>query len=306
MSTQKRLPVWALFLGWCVIWPLSAEAGTRRVLIVCGLPGNSEYRAQFATSIDTMRLALIRQWDVKQESIQILFGSRSMQQDGEPVPETCQTPATLDDLQATVSRLKQALQPDDALWVIVMGHAYFDGRHGWLNLAGSDPNELQFAGIFQGLKCRECVFWLTTSVSGLLMRPLAGPGRVLISATDTQAEIESTLFPAVLAKVLDQPPEQKELDLDQNGQVALLDLYLAVCRGVARKYLEEMLLLTEHAQIDDNGDGRGREVQQYYLPEELGGRLRPGAKPALRGGQVDGALAASLPLSLIFPKEPQP
>jgi len=307
--------------GSCVV----AGEGTRRVLIVCGHPGNLEYRQLYAETLDQIQTALTSSWQVSPEEIRMVWGTSSRPKNEnraaaadrvseksppgaiaenasssmkETLLAALEHPATCDDLRAAVQELQQKLKPEDALWVIIIGHASFDGRHAWLNMAGPDPNESELAKVLQELACRECVFWLTTSLSGHFVHPLAKPGRILISATDTTGEFESTLFSAAMAEVLLHPPAQKELDLDQNGTLSLLDLYLAICREVIQRYADQSLLLTEHAQLEDNGDGRGREVQQYYFPEELGGRLRPGAKPAPRLGQVDGARSAKIPLSL--------
>jgi hypothetical protein len=63
-------------------------------------------------------------------------------------------------------------------------------------------------------------------------------------------------------------------------------------------YAEGKNIPTEHAQLDDNGDGRGSEVQLDYLEEELGGRRKGGAPPQVKPGQ-DGALAAGIVLDFL-------
>ncbi|WP_139228234.1 hypothetical protein [Planctomicrobium piriforme] len=286
---------WLVVMGFiCQAQIGVADEGTRKVLIVCGHPGDAPSRAECVETLNTLVTALTTKWSTPTDEIRVLFGTPQMRDDGEPFPGQVNGPATLEDLGKTVDEIKLSLGADDALWVILLGHSYFDGRHAWFNLSGPDPNETQLGEIFQGLKCRECVFWLTTSASGQFVRPLSGGDRIVIAATDSGGEIEATLFPAVLAEVLLQPPAKEEFDVDQNGSLSLLDLYLTICRRVAQKYVDETLALTEHAQLDDNGDGRGRDVQQYFLSEELGGRLRSGAKPTPRGGQVDGAKSATI------------
>ena len=64
-----------------------------------------------------------------------------------------------------------------------------------------------------------------------------------------------------------------------------------------------LLAATEHAQMDDSGDGRATEVQIDYLPEALGGRLRPGADPPRPKG--DGKLARTILLEWP-PSPPRP
>jgi hypothetical protein len=128
------------------------------------------------------------------------------------------------------------------------------------------------------------------------LKPLAAPGRVVISATEPDLEVNETLFPHKLATALGNPPPYEELDSDKDGRLTLLDFYLWIARQVAQEYVTGELLATEHALIDDNGDGRGAEVQIDYLSEELGGRLRAGQDPPARP-KTDGLRASEILVS---------
>ena len=58
-----------------------------------------------------------------------------------------------------------------------------------------------------------------------------------------------------------------------------------------KRYVDGENLPTEHAKLDDNGDGHGSELQESYLPPELGGRAGQSAEPKI-GPKDDGALAS--------------
>jgi hypothetical protein len=304
---MKQLPALLVVLL-CGFTSHAAEnvppTGVRRLLIVCGHPGDETYRQQFAETTNRLVAALTSNWGFASGQVTVLFGSPQMLTDGGAVPAQVNGPATLERIGESVRHLEKDLKPDDALWIVLLGHSYFDGRNSWWNLPGPDPNQQELSQLFQRLHCRECVIWMTTSVSGYFVKPLSQQQRVVIAATDAAPEMEATLFAEVMADIFAEPPALPEFDEDQNGSLSLLDLYVAICRRIAQRYVDEKLLITEHAQIDDNGDGRGREVQQYFLTEELGGRLRPGTRPALRDGQVDGARASTIPLTYIPKKNP--
>jgi hypothetical protein len=271
-------------------------AQIRRALIICGLPGDAEHRKLFAESIETLYAALISRHGFAAERIAVLFSSDTEEKDG-PALKASRGPATREALAAAAAELEQELQPDDALWTFVFGHAHFDGRASWLNLPGSDMNQIEFGKLFTEIKCREQAFFLTTSASGYYLKPLAAPGRIVIVATEADFEVNETIFPHKLVKLLAQPPALAEFDIDGDGRATLLDAYLGAARDTAQEYASGELLATEHALIDDNGDGRGTELQIDYLPEELGGRLRAGRnKPAPRPG--DGALARQIALAV--------
>jgi hypothetical protein len=145
------------------------------------------------------------------------------------------------------------------------------------------------------------VFFMTTAGSGFFVKPLSKPGRIVIAATEADREVNETIFPHKLTAALAEPPPFLEFDMDGDGRVSLLDLYLRAARQTAEEYANETLLATEHAQLDDNGDGRGTELQADFLSEELGGRLTAERKaPLIVNG--DGALARRLLLA--YPPAP--
>jgi hypothetical protein len=271
-------------------------AQIRRALIICGLPGDAEHRKLFAESIETLYAALTSRHGFAAERIAVLFSGDTEEKDG-PALKASRGPATREALAAAAAELEKELQPDDAIWTFVFGHSHFDGRASWLNLPGPDMNQIEFGKLFSGTKCREQAFFVTTSASGYYLKPLAAPGRIVIVATEADFEVNETIFPHKLVKLLAQPPALVEFDIDGDGRATLLDAYLGAARDTAQEYASGELLATEHALIDDNGDGRGTELQIDYLPEELGGRLRAGrTKPAPRPG--DGALARQIALAV--------
>jgi hypothetical protein len=162
--------------------------------------------------------------------------------------------------------------------VIVVGHAHFDGRRAFLNLPGIDLPYDDFAKLFDGVNCHQQVFFVTTPVSGFVTKPLSRPGRIVITATDNDPDVNETLSHTSLAQVLDTIEPSQTFDLNGDGAISLLELYVATTRDVAQRYFDDMLVITEHAQLDDNADGRGSELQIDYLPPEQGGRLTK-AKP---------------------------
>jgi hypothetical protein len=182
--------------------------------------------------------------------------------------------------------------------VIVLGHTYYDGRHSHLNLPGPDMDERAFAKLFEGLKAREQVFLITTPASGFYLKPLAAAGRVVITATEPDQEVNETLFPLAFADVLAAPPDGT--DRDKDGKISVFELYLAVVANVMTRYVEDENLPTEHAKLDDNGDGHGSEIQERYLPPELGGLGGQKAEPKI-GPKDDGALASKIPIDAPTP-----
>lgn len=283
---------WAAALA---IWvgaaaPQAEEAGTRRALVICGLPGDDEHRAQYAETVETIARALTERYGFAAADVAVRFGEKAREGDG-PALKGSKGLSDRQGIEAEAAELRRTLAPDDTLWVMVIGHGHYDGTHSHLNLPGPDLDERAFGALFQGLKAREQVFFITTSASGFFLKPLAAPGRVVITATEPDVEVNETLFPHALAAVLATPPAG--IDRNSDGVVTLLELYLAVALDVLKRYADAENLPTEHARLDDNGDGHGSEIQEDYVPPELGGR-DPMRAPRPPGPKDDGFLAGAL------------
>jgi len=274
--------------------PQNGRVGTRRALILCGHPGSAEYERTYAAVLQGLCKGLAEHAGFPADEILVLSetkaGDATLHSGGRHGG-----PATRDAIQSAIQELAGKLTPEDTLWVIVLGHAHFDGRRALLNLPGPDLDVDEFGNLFQAVACREQVFFITTAVSGYAIRSLSKKGRVVITATEADQEVNETIYPIILALMLSEPPSPEELDPDHDGRQTLLDLYLIVSRKVLQAYADAKNIPTEHAQLDDNGDGRGTEVQLDYLDESLGGRAGIGSRPKLPPG-ADGAWAATIDL----------
>lgn len=263
----------------------------RHALIICGHPGDAEHVKSFTETVQKLRDGLDKTLGVPLDRQHVLFGAdRPRDLPG------ASGPATREAVLARIAEVKKAVRPEDGLWVICLGHCHHDGRQAWWNLPGPDLSAAEFGKLFADLACREQVFVMTTSLGGYFISPLARRGRVVIAATEADAETNETTFPAVFAQFLASGLKLAEHDVDKDGKLTLFDLYVAVAREIAQNYASAEQLATEHQQIDDDGDGIGHEPQNAYLPEEQGGT--PPGKKSKRLPPRDGLLAAHILLSL--------
>jgi hypothetical protein len=268
--------------------PPPTNHGTRRALIICGLPGDADHRKLFADTVEKLSSALTTRYGFAASEVLVRFGVASQPGDG-PAIAKANGLSTREGIGADVDELKKRLAPDDTLWVIVVGHTHYDGRHSHLNLPGPDIDERAFGKLFADLKAREQVFFITTPASGFFLKPLAATGRIVITATEADQEVNETLFPHALADTLAAP--SAEVDRDKDGKISVFELYLAAVTEVLKRYVADENLPTEHAKLDDNGDGHGSELQESYLPPELGGVAGQKKEPKI-GPKDDGALAS--------------
>ncbi len=295
------LRVWlclASISGACVLADETATAapGTPRVLIICGLTGDADHHKLFSQTMNRLTAGLESRCGIGPESVVLLTGDEPAEDDASWIRESPR--ATREAITEAATKMKAELGEHDRLWVFVLGHTHFDGSVSWLNLPGPDLQQAEFAKLFEGVACREQVFVLTTSTSGFWIKPLSAKGRVILAATDAAGETNETEFPHELARVMATTDlVTADLDADRDGQFSLFDLYMTTVKNLAQSYLEGELLATEHGLLDDDGDGRGTELQIDFLTVDLGGRLqpnRPFKPPMMTKG--DGVLAKTIHL----------
>lgn len=259
------------------------------------MSGDAAHHALFVETLVKLQAGLTARMGIAPDNIRLLFGDEP--QDADPSALQDAGLSTREEVEKAVAELRQALSPHDSLWVIVLGHSHYDGTHTWLNLPGPDLHEGDFAKLFQGIEAAEQVFVIATPASGFFIKPLSAKGRVIISATEADWETNETEFPLQLAAALTEEIPFKEFDADSDGALTLFDLYITLNRRLAQSYLDRQFLATEHPLLDDNGDGRGSDLQIDYLTEDQGGRVRPGRalKVAYRPGG-DGELSKTIRL----------
>jgi hypothetical protein len=241
----------------------------RWLLLCCGLPGDEKHRERLTQACEQIISAAEPVLGVAPERLRLLVGDEEMRDALADQAKQIDV-STKESVAAMLQDLSQTVQDEDACWIVLMGHAHLYGGSSQFNVLDEDFDQTEFAGWAKPLACSEQVFWITTPVSGFWIKPLSGVSRIAISATEPDLEYTGTEMPYALADLLTSAHEQQPLDdIDKDGSLSLLDLYLAVNLEIQGRFASMERLQTEHAQLDDNGDGRGSEVQQAYLPEEV-------------------------------------
>ena len=246
----------------------SATAEQRYALIVSGASGGQEYAQQYDTWIDELSTLLASQMKLDPANIVTLAET--------PRPDTAATAANV---RKVIAKLRRAVGREDLLFVVLIGHGTFDGADAKFNLVGPDLESAEWGELFAGIAGR-LVIVNTTAASFPFIERLAGPRRIVITATDSAAQRFDTVFPEYFIKAF----QQEASDIDKNGRISVWEAFTAAAAGVRRHYEQRGQLATERPLLDDNGDGIGKEASdpgedgalasRTYLDEAV-----PGAAP---------------------------
>jgi hypothetical protein len=221
-----------------------AVAAERYALIVSGANGDASYADHYGKWRLSLFTALHETLKIDERHIEMLFDGA----DGEHA-------ATAAGVRRAIEGLRAKLGPDDLLLVFMIGHGTFDGLEAKFNLVGPDLSGAEWASLLKPLPGRLVVVD-TTAASFPYLERLAGPRRIVITATDSPAQRFDTVFPEYFIKALTDPGA----DIDKNDRVSIWEAFLAASLSVRRYYEQRGQLATERALLDDNGDGVGREA----------------------------------------------
>ena len=235
-------------------------AGAREVLVVVGLEGADEYRETFKTSAESWEKACQK----ANVPCQIMGIAAPMGSDS----------SVKEKLEKKLSEIGEK-----ELWLILIGHGTFDGRSAKFNIPGKDFTSGELAEWCKGIT-GDLVLVNTASASAPFIKALAGKNRTIISATKSANEIFYARFGSYFSTAV---TGIKEADLDNDDQVSLLEAFLFSADQVAQFYNQEGRLSTEHALIDDNGDGLGTRAEWF--------EGTTATKVAKTGAQPDGLRA---------------
>lgn len=243
----------------------AGAADQATVIVVAGAAGEDEFGAVFAQQVETWGKVC-----VQARAKKISIGTEA-------------AGATSDhDL------LKQAIEGEakegtNELWLVLIGHGTFDGKEAKFNLRGPDVGSGELAEWLKPFK-RPLAVIDTSSASAPFLVKLTAPGRVVITSTRSGNEQNYARFGKYFAEAIADPKS----DLDKDGQVSLLEAFLSGSQRTVEFYKTEGRLATEHALIDDNGDGLGTPAEWF-----TGVRA---TKKAKDGATLDGLRATQFQL----------
>ncbi len=232
----------------------AVQTNQTAVILVVGAPGEPEFSSNFVRQVTLWSNACQRG-----EARTICIGLNQAK------PKTGSVPAvgSFKAAESDHDRLQQSLaveatETNRALWLVFIGHGTYDGKEARFNLRGPDVTATELRD-WLGPLHRPLVFIDTTSASAPFLNLLSATNRVIITATRSGNEQNFAHFGLCFAEVLTDP----ESDLDQDGQISVLEAFLSASARTAEFYKTQGRLATEHALLDDNGDGLGTPADWF-------------------------------------------
>ena len=222
--------------------PKSIPDPNKFAFIITGIGGEEEFVGKFAKWSGELKTTLLDKLGFAPENLIFLS-------------ESSEPKATAAEVRKAFATLRSNCKPDHTVFIFLIGHGSFDGKEAKFNLMGPDINANEYASLIKALPARQVVVVNMSSASGEFIKPLSAPGHVTITATRSGQEANATHFTEYFVKAL----SSKEADADQNQRISVLEAFNYTTLLLEKFYKEQNRLVTEHAMLDDNGDGKGSE-----------------------------------------------
>ena len=212
-------------------------------MIITGISGEETYAKKFSDWTNQLRDALTGNLGFAEEQVTILTER----------PTSKEQRNTAEAVRQAFVVLRNATKPDNQIFIFFIGHGSFDGKIAKFNLAGPDLTAGDYALLIDNLPARNIVVVNMASASGEFIKPLTGEGRIIVTATRSGMEQNAPKFADAFISALANP----EADADKNGRVSVLEAFEYAVKLTTKSFEVTGKIVTEHALLDDNGDGVG-------------------------------------------------
>lgn len=276
--SPRILATGALVAG---MWLASADARAQvepspvpprtQVLIVSGAAGSEEYAERQKAWREQLVAQLTTRMAIPASRIVVL---------AEAPVDGYQT-ATAVNLRQAIATIRSSQRTDDTLLVVLFGHGTFDGVDAKFNLVGPDLTAREWRDTLAGMPGR-LVFVQTASSSFPFLAAMAGPNRVVMTATDSPQQRYDTVFAEHFVTAF--TVEADGADLDADGRISMWEAFAYAAESSRRHYQQRGQLSVERALLDDTGDGVGRDVAKQGDDGLLASRLFLDPDPAIASG----------------------
>jgi hypothetical protein len=240
-----------LLLTLCLValpaWPAAAQQ--THLVVIGGLGGDPAYSDTFHNWAVELVDAAVDRHGLSPENV--VFLGEQPQRDPARIDER----SSRENIERILVDLAGRAAPGDVVFVVVIGHGSSIGDEARINLPGPDMGPSDFAPLLDRFTGQSVVFVNTASASGAFLAPLSAANRTIVTATKTSRERNETVFGGFFIEAL----AGEGADTDKDGRVSVLEAFHFARQEVAREYEADNRMLTEHAILDDNGDGEGSE-----------------------------------------------
>lgn len=212
----------------------------RYAVVVSGASLDSQHYKWFLNSTN-MAYKLLKNNGYIDENIYYLFeNSKELYVDYE---------ATIDNFKKISAELQEKAKDKDNIVLFLIGHGSYRSTNSYYSLSDYSLSDIELAELFKNIKRNKLVFVFSPCNSGGFVDNLSGKNTIVITSTRKDESNRAAFIEPFLTSF------DGIGDTDKNGKVSFEEAFNYACINVKEQFADnDWSTLTEHAQLDDNGD----------------------------------------------------
>ena len=219
------------------------------ILVITGLSGDPAYVDEFHQWATTLIDAATGRYELPAANVIYLAEKTELD------PARIGDRSTRENVERAFATIAERAQPNDYVLVLLIGHGSYSNGESRFNLPGRDLTAQDYARLLELLGSQQVAFVNAATASGGFIEVLSGEGRTVVTATRSGGQWNATVFGGYFVAAF--ADGEEESDQNKDGRVSVLEAFEYAVAHVARVYESDGRLQTEHALLDDNGDGEG-------------------------------------------------
>ena len=215
-------------------------------LIACGSGGEAQYSEQFAD------------WGFRLQRVLTGWHSASRVVLLTETGEDADGVSSVEGIRKALWEIAGQVTERDDVFVYLIGHGSFRQGVAKVNVPGPDLSAEDLSGLLRTVRARRVVVIQGTSASAPFINALSGRGRIICTSTRSAEERNATQFMGFFVQAL----EDGSADRNRDGRISVLEACQQASVLTQAWYDREGYIATEHALLDDNGDGLGTRLSE--------------------------------------------
>ena len=218
-------------------------------MIICGSGGTEEYQKRFADWGRRLQRVLIEQMGHPENNVRLLM------EPGQNADSAAPT-TSLESIRSYMKEFAERISTDQDFYIYLIGHGSYLRNVSKFNIPGLDLTAAELDDLIGTVSARRVIVINAASSSAGFINELSGPNRIICTATKSADERNATEFMEYFIQGL----EESSADQNRDERISVLETCRQAAALTSAWYLGEGLLSTEHALLDDNGDGLGSRL----------------------------------------------
>ena len=248
---RVRILLAGLLTACAVMAATNAQAAAYH-LIICGSGGEEEFTNRFENWGQRLQ-GVLEEFDPQNTVFLLTEKARK---------ESHNAATSRESIEKAIADVAAFITPEDDFFLYLIGHGSFIRRESRFLIPGPDLTAEALGVMLAPIEAHCQTIINAASSSAGYINALSAPNRIICTATRSTEEFNATEFMEHFLEGL----EDGSADRDHDGRISVLEACSLGAELTEAWYVGQGLLATEHALLDDNGDGLGSRLPLQAPP----------------------------------------